>query len=159
MFNFGRWLDLYLRLYSLTFNVGGVYKRKLAPVRVSYWDDFLISYRVFMMLGYFIYLGYLKAHFILIKYTCDSKSQTLRMRYPFQSTYFTPKRVVVSGLHDTFAKFLTWVKFSLRYNNRGELTLGWLVPAWHFVVASCKQIWSHEREPEWTCACAKVAPV
>ena len=29
---------------------------------------------------------YLKAHFMLIKYTCDSKSQTLRMRYPFQST-------------------------------------------------------------------------
>ena len=29
---------------------------------------------------------YLKVHFMLIKYTCDSKSQTLRMRYPFQST-------------------------------------------------------------------------
>ena len=25
-------------------------------------------------------------HFMLIKYTCDSKSQRLRMRYPFQST-------------------------------------------------------------------------
>ena len=32
------------------------------------------------------YLGYLKVHFMLIKYTCDSKSQTLRMRYLFQST-------------------------------------------------------------------------
>ena len=32
------------------------------------------------------YLGYLKVHFTLIKYTCDSKSQTLRMRYLFQST-------------------------------------------------------------------------
>ena len=32
------------------------------------------------------YLGYLKVHFMLITYTCDSKSQTLRMRYPFQST-------------------------------------------------------------------------
>ena len=30
--------------------------------------------------------GYLKVHFMLIEYTCDSKSQTLRMRYPFQST-------------------------------------------------------------------------
>ena len=30
--------------------------------------------------------GSLKVHFMLIKYTCDSKSQTLRMRYPFQST-------------------------------------------------------------------------
>ena len=29
---------------------------------------------------------YLKVHFMLIKYTCGSKSQTLCMRYPFQST-------------------------------------------------------------------------
>ena len=36
-------------------------------------------------LGHFI-SRYLKVHFMLIKYTCDSKSQTLRMRYPFQST-------------------------------------------------------------------------
>ena len=35
--------------------------------------------------GHFI-SSYLKVHFMLIKYTCDSKSQTLRMRYPFQST-------------------------------------------------------------------------
>ena len=32
------------------------------------------------------YLGHLKVHFMLIKYTSDSKSQTLRMRYLFQST-------------------------------------------------------------------------
>ena len=36
-------------------------------------------------LGHFISC-YLKVHFMLIKYTCGSKSQTLRMRYPFQST-------------------------------------------------------------------------
>ena len=29
---------------------------------------------------------YLKVHFMLVKYTSDSKSETLRMRYPFQST-------------------------------------------------------------------------
>ena len=29
---------------------------------------------------------YLKVHFMLIKYTCDSKSQTFHMRYPFRST-------------------------------------------------------------------------
>ena len=39
-------------------------------------------------------------------------------------TYFTPKRVVVSRLHDIVEKFGTRVKFSLRYNNRGELTPG-----------------------------------
>jgi len=27
--------------------------RKLPPARVSYWDDFLISYRVYMMTGSF----------------------------------------------------------------------------------------------------------
>ena len=36
-------------------------------------------------LGHFI-SRYLSVHFMSIKYTCDSKSQTLRMRYPFQST-------------------------------------------------------------------------
>jgi len=36
-------------------------------------------------LGHFI-SRYLKVHFMLIKCTCDSKSQTLRMRYPFPST-------------------------------------------------------------------------
>ena len=71
---------------------------------------------------------------MLIKYTCDSKSDTLRMRYPFQ-TDFTPKRVVVSRLHDTVARFRTGVRFSPRYNNRDELT-----PTWHFVVVSCKQM-------------------
>ena len=37
---------------------------------------------------------------------------------------FTPKRVVVSRLHDTAARFHTGVKFSPRYENRGELTPG-----------------------------------
>ena len=53
--------------------------RKLAPARVSYRDDFLISNRVYMMTGFIS--RYLKVHFMLIKYTCDSKSETLRMRY------------------------------------------------------------------------------
>ena len=34
-------------------SLGGVYMRKLAPARVSHWDDFLISYRVYMMTGSF----------------------------------------------------------------------------------------------------------
>ena len=33
--------------------LGGVYMRKLALARVSYQDDFLISYRVYMMTGPF----------------------------------------------------------------------------------------------------------
>ena len=39
-------------------------------------------------------------------------------------TDFTPKRVVVSRLHDTVARFRAGVEFSPRYNNRGELTPG-----------------------------------
>ena len=93
--------------------------------------------------GVISYLGYLKVHFMLIKYTCDSKSQTFTHALPVpghRQTEFTPKRVVVSRLHDTVARFRTGVKFSPRYNNRGELTPRWLAPAWRFVVVSCKQM-------------------
>ena len=41
-----------------------------------------------------------------------------------RQTEFKPKRVIVSRLHDTVARFHTRVKFSPRYNNRGELTPG-----------------------------------
>ena len=58
----------------------------------------------------------------------------------YRQTDFTPKRVVVSRLHDTVARFLTGAKFSPRYNNRGELTPGWLGLARHFVVVSRKQM-------------------
>ena len=34
-------------------NLGSVYMRKLAPARVSYRDDFLISFHVYMMSGSF----------------------------------------------------------------------------------------------------------
>ena len=64
---------------------------------------------------------------MLIKYTCGSKSQTVRMCYPipvYWQTNFTPKLVVVSRLHDTVARFRTGVKFSPRYENQGELTPG-----------------------------------
>ena len=74
---------------------------------------------------------------------CDSKSQTLRMRYPFQST----DRPIshrngwsFSRLRDTVARLRTGMKFSPRYENRVELTPGLLAPAWHFVVVSCKQL-------------------
>ena len=73
-----------LALYG-RYVLGGVYKRKLAPARVSYQDDFLISQSFTWWLCHFI-SRYLKVHFMLIKYTCDSKSQTLRRRYLFRST-------------------------------------------------------------------------
>ena len=67
----------------------GDLSRKLARARVSYRDDFFISYRVYMMMGYFISRLFVwrYVHFMSIKYTCDSKLQTLRMRYrPIQFT-------------------------------------------------------------------------
>ena len=36
-----------------------------------------------------------------------------------RQTDFTPKRVVISRLHDTVVRFRTGVKFSPQYNNRG----------------------------------------
>ena len=60
--------------------------RKLAPARVSYRHDFLILYRVYMMTGLFHISLFEGTFFLLIKGTYDSKSRTLRMRYPFQST-------------------------------------------------------------------------
>ena len=45
----------------------------------------------------------------------------------YWQTDFTPKRVVVSCLHDTVARFRAWVKFSPQYNNLGELTPGYRV--------------------------------
>ena len=65
----------------------GVYMRILAPARVSYRPGWHFWFRIALTwwLGHFI-SRYSKVHFILVKYTCDSKSQTLRTYYPFQST-------------------------------------------------------------------------
>ena len=69
------------------------------------------------------------------------------------------KRTVIPRLHDTGMNFRAGMKISLRHKNRGELRLVWLAPAWHFVLVSCKRIQSHKREPEWTHAGMKVAPI
>ena len=64
---------------------------------------------------------------MFIKYTCDSKSQTLRMRNPFQSTGRPISHRNGWSLRVymiTFAKFRNGVKFSAWYNNWGELTPG-----------------------------------
>ena len=92
-------------------------------------DDWVISYVV--MWRYTV--------FMLIKYMCDSKSQTLLMRYPFRST---GRCLVVLHLHDIFARFRTGVTFSPRYNNWSELTPGGarVATAWHLVVVSGKQM-------------------
>jgi len=134
--------QLRFSLPSIIIILGGVYMRKLAPARVSYRDDFWILYPVFMMTGSFyisLFEGTLYVNKVYVWFKIANTTHAL----PFpvhRQTDFTPKRVVISRLHDTVARFRSGVKFSPRYQNRGELTPGWLAPAWHFVVAPCKQI-------------------
>ena len=106
--------------------LGGVYMRKLAPARVSHWDDFLISYRVYMMTELFhilLFNGTFHVDKIHIWFKIASITHALPVPV-YRQTDFTPKWVVVSRLHDTVARFRTGVKFSPRCENRGELTPG-----------------------------------
>ena len=106
--------------------LGGVYMRKLAQARVSHWDDFLISYRVHMMTGSFhilLFNGTFHADKIHVWFKIANITHELPVPV-YRQTDFTPKWVVVLRLHDAVARFRTGVKFSLRCENRGELTPG-----------------------------------
>ena len=73
--------------------------RKLAPARVSNQDDFLIPYRVYMMTGPFhspLFEGTLHVNKIQV---IGNITHALPVPVYLQ-TNFTPKRVVVSRLHD-----------------------------------------------------------
>ena len=59
--------------------------RKLAPARDHPGMTSLFPYRVYRMTGPF-HMAVKKVDFILIKYTCDLKSQILRIRYLSQSS-------------------------------------------------------------------------
>ena len=94
---------------------------KIALARVSYQDDVLILYYVYMMMG----------HFISRLFECTLHVDKIRVNQignimhvppiPVNlQTDLTPKQVVISRLHDAIVKFFT----SLRYNNLNELTLG-----------------------------------
>ena len=106
-------------------HLGGVYMRKLAPARVSHWDDFLISYRVYITESFHILLFNGRFHVDKIHVWFKIANITHALPVPvYRQTDFTPKWVVVSRLHDTVARFRTRVKFSPRCENRGELILG-----------------------------------
>ena len=95
---------------------------KLAPARVSYRDDFVISYHVYMMSGFFHH-----PTSNVLKLTKPSWIDKITYALPvpvYLQTDFTPKRVVIACLHDTVAKSCIGVKFSPRFQNRGELTPG-----------------------------------
>ena len=121
---------------------GGVYMRKRTPARVSYRDDFLISYSFYMMTGSF-HISLIEGTLYVDKIHVWLKIANITHALPvpaYRQTNFTPKLVDVSRLHDTVTRFRTGMKFLPRYKNQGELTLGWLELAWNFVVVSCKQI-------------------
>ena len=92
---------------------GGVYMRKLTPARVSYRDDFFISYRVYIMTGSFhisLFEGTLHVDKIHVRFKIANITHVLPV--PDYQHDFTPKLAVVSRLHDTVAEFRTGVKFS-----------------------------------------------
>ena len=78
--------------------------RKLAPARVSHWDDFSISYsRVYIMTGSFHILLF-DSTFHVDKIHVWFKIANITHALPvpvYRQTNFTPKWKVVSRLHDT----------------------------------------------------------
>ena len=72
----------------------------------------------------------------------------------YLQTDFTPKRLVVSRLHDTVAKSRTGEKFSPRYENRGDSR--WHDILWWYHVNKCRAMRGNRSE---LAPGAKVAPV
>ena len=90
--------------------------RKLAPARVLYRDDFLISFHVYMMTGSFhisLFEGTLQVNKMHVRFKIANITNALPVPV-YRQTDFTSKRVVVSRLHDTVARFRTGVTFSPR---------------------------------------------
>ena len=100
--------------------------RKLVPARVSYRDDLFISHRFYIITGSFhisLFECALHVDKIHVRFKIANITHALPVLV-YRQTDFPSKRAVVSRLHDTVARFRTGVKFSPRYNNRGELTPG-----------------------------------
>ena len=96
--------------------------RKLAPARVSHWDDFFISYHVYMMTGplhTLLFKGKFHVDKIHVWFKIANIMHALLVPV-YRQADFTPKQVVVLRLQDTVARFCTEVKFSPRYENRGD---------------------------------------
>ena len=124
--------------------------KKLAPGWVSHRDDFLILYRVYMFACFFIVpWPTWWRHPKLPNYVCTTRSSLPADQFHTETSgrfAFTWYRCKILHLSEILSMVLH---------------LGWSHDGvtWHFVVVSCKQIPSHEREPEWTQPGAKVARV
>ena len=71
--------------------IGGVYMGKLAPARVSYRDDFVISYHVYMMTGFFHHptsnvLKLTKPSWIDKNYACATRSSLPANRFQTETS-------------------------------------------------------------------------
>ena len=113
--------------------------------------DFVTHFTAFILLTGSFYISRVQEDILHVdKIHVRFKSQTFRMRYPFQSTsrpisHRNEKSFRVNMISRNFVpeNSLSGIK------NRGELTSLWLEPAWHSVVVSCKQIQSHERQMDF----------
>ena len=118
--NAERWV---LKLVRHTYSpFGGVYMRKLAPARVLYRNDFLISYRVLIhydcVISYLLFEGTLHVDKIHAWFKIANITHALPVPV-YRQTDFTPNRVIVSRLHDTVARF-----------NRSEILAPVQQPGW-----------------------------
>ena len=84
--------------------LGGVYMSKLAPARVSYRDDFLISYRIYMITGSFlISLFECTLHVVKIHLWFKIANITHELLVPvYRQTDFPPEKVDVSRLQISY---------------------------------------------------------
>ena len=124
----------------------GVYMTKLTPGWVSYQNHFLFSNHVYMMTRSFhisLFKGTLHVDKINVWFKIANITHALPVPV-YRQTDFIPKWVVVSRLHDTVARFRTGVKFSLRYNNRGDSC--WHDILWWYHVNKCRAIRGNRSE-------------
>ena len=115
----------------------GVFTRE-NPHRREFHTDMTFWFRIAFTwwLGYFT-SRYLKVHFMLIKCMYDSKSRTLRMRYPFQST----GRPISHRNGWSFRVYMIPLRdFVAEWNSRPGTRTGVTRASMKFVVVSCKQI-------------------
>ena len=128
--------------------VGGCSLEKI-PTGASFIpDDFLILYPVYMMTGSFnISLFECTLHINKLNAWFKIANITHALPVPVhRHTDFPPKHVVVSRLHDTVARFRARVKFSPRYNNRGDLTPRQHDILWWYHVNKCRAMRGNRSE-------------
>ena len=104
--------------------------------------EFHIRMTFRFLITFTLWLGHLICRYVDKIHVC-SKSQTLRMRYPFQST----NRPISHRSKCSFRVYMIPLRdFVPEWNSRPGTTTGvnsrrdgWLAPTWHFVLVSCKQ--------------------